>query len=295
MVMAVYNDANAMLLAGSRVTNPQTEPARFSPWRLPTQGSVPLYLSLKSSVMDMSFDVGPFLHQAAEAPRAPLAPRAPVAPLTAPLAPLAPLTASAAPNATHVPLPFGVGQGGARPAKDIINDLMMDLGRNTLGNLDEIQIPPQTLATSAAESNKSKKQKKKDASPSSAWMSKPITSLMLCNIPCCLSQAQLAEIIDLGGFEKTYDYLYLPMPTHGWSSQNLGYGFMNFITPEDADRFMRHFQGHDFEGTSSLKAMQVKHARIQGLSNNIRNFKRAHQKDRRCRGLPFTLEPLNFF
>mmetsp|Transcript_46900 Transcript_46900/g.138566 ORF Transcript_46900/g.138566 Transcript_46900/m.138566 type:complete len:304 (-) Transcript_46900:115-1026(-) len=139
---------------------------------------------------------------------------------------------------------------------------------------------------------KKKKHQKKDLvlAGGSPALQNPITSLMLCNIPCCISQNQLAEIINDGGFVNTYDYMYLPMPTHGGSSQNLGYGFINFTTPDDASRFTERFHSHVFENTASLKEMQVKPAHIQGLAANIRNFRRAHQKDRRCRGLPLTVE-----
>ena len=110
-----------------------------------------------------------------------------------------------------------------------------------------------------------------------AAQQQPITTLMICNIPCCVSQSHLAGIVDGGGFAQAYDYLYLPMPTHGGCAQNLGYGFINFVATEAASRFTEQFHGHVFGGTASLKEMQVKPARVQGLAANIRNFRRGRE------------------
>eukprot|EP00425_Heterocapsa_triquetra_P031774 CAMPEP_0195103628 /NCGR_PEP_ID=MMETSP0448-20130528/72626_1 /TAXON_ID=66468 /ORGANISM="Heterocapsa triquestra, Strain CCMP 448" /LENGTH=232 /DNA_ID=CAMNT_0040139351 /DNA_START=32 /DNA_END=730 /DNA_ORIENTATION=- len=207
-----------------------------------------------------------------------------------------------APEAAHVPLPFALGAG--RTAVDALHITglqhmasMFGESRKELGKAlpSFVETPGGTgmmhpaSSDGTTETKKQKTKKHKDTVSSDALRSKPITSLMLCNIPCCISQEQLAGIINHGGFHNRYDYLYLPMPTHGGSSHNLGYGFINLLTPEDAELCIQCFQGHNFEGTSSQKTLQVKPAHIQGLVNNIRNFRRAHQKDRRCRGIPLTL------
>jgi len=124
-----------------------------------------------------------------------------------------------------------------------------------------------------------------------AWKSAPVTSLMLSNLPCCVSQEELAAIINRGGFEDRYDYLYLPKPARGGRTQNISYGFINLLTPKVAKDFIQCFQGHVFEGTSSSKVMQVKPAKVQGFSKNVCNFAHAHGKDRSCRQVPLLMKP----
>ena len=53
---------------------------------------------------------------------------------------------------------------------------------------------------------------------------------MLRNIPNRYSQVSLLEEIDQEGFKGTYDFFYLPMDTQ--NRTNVGYAFINFMTPE---------------------------------------------------------------
>lgn len=53
---------------------------------------------------------------------------------------------------------------------------------------------------------------------------------MLRNIPNRYSQAGLLEEIDHSGFKGSYDFFYLPMDTQ--NRTNVGYAFINFVTPE---------------------------------------------------------------
>lgn len=94
----------------------------------------------------------------------------------------------------------------------------------------------------------------------------PITSIMICNIPCRIAQAELADVVDNFGFKEKYDYLYLP--TGGRSSKagisNLGYGFINFPEARDTEDFYRTFTGYKFDGTPSLKETSLRPAHVQG-------------------------------
>lgn len=121
----------------------------------------------------------------------------------------------------------------------------------------------------------------------------PVTTLMICNIPCRITQQQLVEVIDAMGFAGKYDFLYLP--TGGRSStvgsSNLGYGFINFADPVDSDPFQQAFLNFQFEGTSSTKVVTVRPAHIQGLENNILHFDRTAAKGRPRREGPFIRQP----
>lgn len=116
--------------------------------------------------------------------------------------------------------------------------------------------------------------KKKDLASQLTQHNGPITSLMLCNIPCRVTQESLGEAIDEMGFKDTYDFLYLP--TAGRSAKttgsNLGYGFINFVDPCYPGPFQKAFSTYTFPGTSSQKVLGVKVAHVQGLAANMRNF-----------------------
>jgi len=96
-----------------------------------------------------------------------------------------------------------------------------------------------------------------------------ITSLMLCNLPCRLTQQQLAGIIESLGFGGKYDFMYLPASR---GSANLGYGFVNFKTPEDATRFSAAFTNYRVLHSRSTKVFSVKPARLQGRAALMEQF-----------------------
>jgi len=135
--------------------------------------------------------------------------------------------------------------------------------------------------------------KKKDLLSQYTHHDGPITTLMICNIPCRVTQQQLVDIVDGMGFEGKYDFLYLP--TGGRSStvgsSNLGYGFINYEDPTDAELFQQLFTNYQFEGTTSTKVCTVRPAHIQGLQNNILHFDRTANKGRPRREGPFIRLP----
>eukprot|EP00747_Dinoflagellata_sp_TGD_P105386 gnl/TRDRNA2_/TRDRNA2_169528_c3_seq4.p1 gnl/TRDRNA2_/TRDRNA2_169528_c3~~gnl/TRDRNA2_/TRDRNA2_169528_c3_seq4.p1 ORF type:complete len:570 (-),score=93.36 gnl/TRDRNA2_/TRDRNA2_169528_c3_seq4:248-1957(-) len=108
----------------------------------------------------------------------------------------------------------------------------------------------------------------------------PPTTLMICNIPCRITQQQLSQAVATSGFGEKWDFLYLPTIGRSTSSgtKNLGYGFVNFPSPNDAAVFMEVFDGYRFHGTYSAKVVSVRVAHIQGLDDNIRHFGSAGAK-----------------
>jgi hypothetical protein len=136
-----------------------------------------------------------------------------------------------------------------------------------------------------SEENKDKKDKK-DLVSEYLSHDGPITTLMICNLPCRITQKQLQEVIDEAGFKEKYDFLNLP--TGGRSAAmraaNLGYGFINFANPDDAALFYAFFSDYRFDGTYSEKACAVRPAHLQGLSNNLRHMPRK-QRSRRQQGM----------
>jgi hypothetical protein len=100
----------------------------------------------------------------------------------------------------------------------------------------------------------------------------PITTMMLKNIPCRKSQDEVMAHIDKKGFAHKYDFFYLPRDVK--FRANLGYAFINFVTPEDAAGFQRELNGYRFANSGSAKACAVVPAHVQGLLNNLAAFKR---------------------
>jgi len=100
----------------------------------------------------------------------------------------------------------------------------------------------------------------------------PITTMMLKNIPCRKSQEEVMSHIDSKDFGDKYDFFYLPRDVK--FRANLGYAFINFVTPEDAAQFQDEFDGYRFSSSGSVKACQVVPAHVQGLVNNLAAFKR---------------------
>eukprot|EP00931_Biecheleriopsis_adriatica_P092187 TRINITY_DN66004_c0_g1_i1.p1 TRINITY_DN66004_c0_g1~~TRINITY_DN66004_c0_g1_i1.p1 ORF type:complete len:389 (+),score=86.75 TRINITY_DN66004_c0_g1_i1:35-1201(+) len=98
----------------------------------------------------------------------------------------------------------------------------------------------------------------------------PVTTLMLRNIPNKYTQNTLMKEINHLGFQGTFNFFYLPMDIHNRS--NVGYAFINFISAEEAERFWKEFDGHDFGRFRSRKVAAVCKAHLQGLDANIRHF-----------------------
>eukprot|EP00913_Durusdinium_trenchii_P012922 g12134.t1 len=78
-----------------------------------------------------------------------------------------------------------------------------------------------------------------------------------------------SEINDLG-FAGTFDFFYLPMDVHNRS--NVGYAFINFLRPDDAELFRQKFSDHQFQRFQSRKISSVCTAHVQGLHENLRHF-----------------------
>lgn len=98
----------------------------------------------------------------------------------------------------------------------------------------------------------------------------PVTTVMLRNIPNKYTQNTLMQEINELGFVGTYNFFYLPMDVHNRS--NVGYAFINFEQPKDAERFRRAFCEHRFQRFHSRKIGSVCTAHVQGLDENLRHF-----------------------
>lgn len=104
-----------------------------------------------------------------------------------------------------------------------------------------------------------------------------VTTMMCCNVPRSYNREvliqELGSIVDLS---KTR-FLYLPMDKS--NRINLGYGFVDFKTAEEAEAFRKKATGHRFRHTHGHKTCFVKAARHQGMDGNL--GRSARQRRRR--------------
>lgn len=90
-------------------------------------------------------------------------------------------------------------------------------------------------------------------------------TMMICNMPCRVSQTDLVDAIDSIGFAGKFQITYLPC--HFGSAANLGYGFVYFPCCKDAERFALEFEGYHFSQKDSPKKCTVKVAKQQDGCN----------------------------
>lgn len=90
---------------------------------------------------------------------------------------------------------------------------------------------------------------------------------MLRNIPNKYTQETLMEEINDHGYAGTYDFFYLPMDVR--NNANVGYAFVNFLSPMDYAKFSEFFQGYSFKRGGSRKIAAVSSATVQGLKLNV--------------------------
>jgi len=104
----------------------------------------------------------------------------------------------------------------------------------------------------------------------------PPTTLMIRNIPNHYTQLTMVRELEGLGFQDSYDFLYVPLDkgTNG----SVGYCFVNFISPEWAQRCTQVFVGRPFERQRRdrrSKVAVVSIAHLQGLEANLRHYRNA--------------------
>jgi len=97
-------------------------------------------------------------------------------------------------------------------------------------------------------------------------------TLMVRNFPRRSSQSRLIERLHASGFEGTYDFVYLPFCFA--KKQNLGYAFINFRTPKDANTFTERWHNKSLDNLPNPRALHVCIAHIQGKEQNVKHLLR---------------------
>jgi hypothetical protein len=85
------------------------------------------------------------------------------------------------------------------------------------------------------------------------------TSLMIKNIPNKYSQVLLKETIEKT-LEGKFDFLYLPIDFK--NKCNVGYAFINMISPDNVHALYRRFNGQRWDHFNSNKVCEITYARL---------------------------------
>jgi len=96
------------------------------------------------------------------------------------------------------------------------------------------------------------------------------TTAMMRNIPKTYTRANLLELLDQHGLN--YDFVYMPVDFQ--TELNLGHAFINFVAPEDFERFQEHFTGFSEWSVPSDGACEISWSEsAQGLDENIQRYR----------------------
>ncbi|CAJ2661875.1 unnamed protein product [Trifolium pratense] len=112
------------------------------------------------------------------------------------------------------------------------------------------------------------------------------TTLMIKNIPNKYTSKMLLAAID--EYHKgTYDFLYLPIDFK--NKCNVGYAFINMLSPSHIIPFFETFNGKKWEKFNSEKVASLAYARIQGKNALVNHFQNSSlmNEDKRCRPIVF--------
>lgn len=115
------------------------------------------------------------------------------------------------------------------------------------------------------------------------------TTLMIKNIPNKYTSKMLLATID-ENHKGTYDFLYLPIDFK--NKCNVGYAFINMLSPSHILSFYKTFNGKKWDKFNSEKVASLAYARIQGTSALVTHFQNSSlmNEDKRCRPILFHSE-----
>lgn len=115
------------------------------------------------------------------------------------------------------------------------------------------------------------------------------TTLMIKNIPNKYTSKMLLAAID-ESHTGTYDFVYLPIDFK--NKCNVGYAFINMVSPSHIISFYEAFNGKKWEKFNSEKVATLAYARIQGQVALITHFQNSSlmNEDKWCRPILFQSE-----
>jgi len=113
------------------------------------------------------------------------------------------------------------------------------------------------------------------------------TTLMIQNIPNKYSRQMLVDELN-DKHRYCYDFLYLPIDFR--NKCNLGYAFINMITPADVVSLHNNLRGKSWKQSRSEKKADVKWGRLQGKRALVEHFRASSFLKR----IPYDCRPICF-
>merc|ERR1711920_884858 len=101
----------------------------------------------------------------------------------------------------------------------------------------------------------------------------PVTTMMLRNLPNRYTQQELIEELNSLAFAGSFNFFYAPIDFG--SMGNVGYAFVNFVSPAWAVRFQQDMEGYAFtkhQQKKRRKIVTVSVAYLQGLQANLSHY-----------------------
>jgi len=98
------------------------------------------------------------------------------------------------------------------------------------------------------------------------------TTVMVRNLPLSFTRPELEEVLNDEGFREQYNFIYLPAKLTTGAA--FGYAFVNFVTAEEATRFLKTFHGYDrWSVPAAGRAVTHISQELQGLEANINRYR----------------------
>jgi RNA recognition motif-containing protein len=98
------------------------------------------------------------------------------------------------------------------------------------------------------------------------------TTVIIKGLPEAYTREMLTMLLDTNGFRARYDFVYLPYRFE--TRLSVGYGFVNFVSVEDADRCVESLGGFEALGIKGGSCLSVSFAEsMQGLEAHIERYR----------------------
>jgi RNA recognition motif-containing protein len=169
------------------------------------------------------------------------------------------------------PLVFEKGCPVAFPAPT--RCIALGVGSKLAGSLGQGTMPPMQSRDPAQE-DQAKTQLKRQVRNMACPEVEPgeYTTAMLRNVPNNYTRAMLVELLDMKGFRRKFDFVYVP--TDFEKGSGLGYAFVNFVGHKDAQDAIRILEKFDDWKVPSRKILQLSWSMpLQGLIANIERYR----------------------
>jgi len=170
-------------------------------------------------------------------------------------------------RASPVPSVSNLDQNGANKIRRASADQPSHLNACAAQVAEPVQPP---CAKAQAQKTKPLPKVAPTAATSPPPSAKPITTLMVRNLPGALPQDDLLAKLDEAGFEGLYDFVYMPKSFD--ELEGKGYAFVNFSDTVVASAFLGAWHKTRPWGDRCAQSLNISPADVQGLEANMKKW-----------------------